>query len=215
MKIFIYSLSHPITNEIRYIGKTVNIKQRYKDHLYRFKKDRKSQWIKSLLRENLKPIMQVIEECSPDNWEEREKYWITQFDNLTNLTEGGGKHRMTEETKEKIRKAMLGKPKSEQTKEKLRLANLGKNNPSYGISRKCSEETKAKLRKAVISKYPPKVKKEQKKSCVINGIFYISVSEAARQLNLTKGNLSFRIRSKNYPNYIWKDEFINLPLSCQ
>ena len=33
MKTFIYSLTDPITNQIRYVGKTVNLEQRLYNHI--------------------------------------------------------------------------------------------------------------------------------------------------------------------------------------
>lgn len=74
----IYMLSDPITQEIRYVGKTNNIKRRYKAHHNpaRFKNTTKFDWIKSLRDKNLKAVLKVIEECSADVGKERERFWI-------------------------------------------------------------------------------------------------------------------------------------------
>ncbi len=122
---YIYTLSHPVTNEVRYIGKTINIKRRYKQHLYdKRTKSYKCSWIISLRDIGLKPIMNIIEECTDENWEDRERYWIKQYDNLTNTKEGGNggdnyKRYISEEAIEKIRQANLGKILSEDHKNKL------------------------------------------------------------------------------------------------
>jgi hypothetical protein len=61
---------------------------------------------------------------------------------LHNRTDGGdGSSGLirTEEHKSKIRKSLLGRPRSQETKEKLRKANLGK------IRNPCSQETKDKI----------------------------------------------------------------------
>lgn len=91
MKIYIYSLSDPNTNEIRYIGKTGNIKNRYNSHLSasRHLKTHLGSWIKSLLAKNILPIINIIEECTLDNWEKREIYHISQYTNLVNHSKGG------------------------------------------------------------------------------------------------------------------------------
>ena len=61
-----------------------------------------------------------------------------------NIANGGNAlGTMSEETKEKIREAHIGKPRSEETKEKLRKANLGK---------KLKEETKSKISKKLKEK---------------------------------------------------------------
>lgn len=121
--IYIYTLSHPLTNEVRYVGKTINLKRRYKQHLYDKRGKHKVNWIQSLKRDGLKPVLTVIEECT-ENWQEREKYWITQYDNLTNFLDGGGVDyvRVTsDETREKIRQANKGKSLSEEHKKKIQL----------------------------------------------------------------------------------------------
>lgn len=122
MKYYIYTLSHPITNEVRYVGKTINIKRRYKQHLYDKRGSYKSNWIQSLRTQNLKPILIILEECD-DNWQDREIYWISQFNNLTNFLSGGqNSYRppTSEETKEKIRQANKGKVLSEKHKQKIK-----------------------------------------------------------------------------------------------
>ena len=103
--IYIYKLIDPRNNEVRYIGKTTNIKRRYKQHLYDKRKSHKSSWVQSLRNEKLKPIIEILETCDNDNWKEREIYWIKQFDNLTNLKEGGGTDYIrttSNETKQKL-----------------------------------------------------------------------------------------------------------------
>ena len=126
---YIYALSHPITNEVRYIGKTINIKRRYKQHLYdKRTKSYKSSWIISLKSLGLKPIMTIIEECNDVNWEDREIYWIQQYENLTNTQKGGNggddyRRYIPEESIEKIRQANIGKVLSEEHKNKLSSKN--------------------------------------------------------------------------------------------
>lgn len=156
-KVYIYSLTDPITNKIRYIGKTVNPNQRYSGHLSN-SKQRKTYtncWIYSLIKKGLKPIMNIIEECDDSNWIEREQYHISIHENLTNLTLGGeGIHgfKATEETKQKMseahkgeKNAFYGKTHSEETRKKLSDINKtkntsGKNNYFYGKVH--SEETR-------------------------------------------------------------------------
>lgn len=95
---YIYYLSDPITNQVRYVGKANNIKKRLYCHLSKnnlIKPTHKNNWINSLLRENIKPLIEVIDEVPLSEWEFWEKYWISQFKtwdfDLTNKTDGGGK----------------------------------------------------------------------------------------------------------------------------
>lgn len=190
MKTFIYTLSHPITNEVRYVGKTTNIKRRYYDHVYRQSKTYKGNWINSLLKEGLKPVMNIIEECT-DNWSEREQYWITQFTNLTNGTSGGETFVMTEAVKEK-----------------LRLANTGKNNPNYGKT--ASEETKKKLSlvhkdKVISQEHKEKLRSAitTKRACLIDGKHYNSIREATIKLGLTWATIQYRLRNDKCTTYTY------------
>ena len=91
-KIFkIYALLEDET--VRYIGVTSReLKQRLYQHIWDGKNkigSHKIYWIKSLLNNNKKPSIKLIEECTEDNWQEREKYWISFYNNLTNTQKGG------------------------------------------------------------------------------------------------------------------------------
>lgn len=126
--IYIYKLIDPRNNEVRYIGKTINVKRRYKQHLYDKRKSHKSSWVQSLRNQKLKPIMEILEICD-DNWKEREIYWIEQFDNLTNLKEGGGTDYIrttSDETKEKIRLKHTGRKLSQTWKDNIRSSTKNK-----------------------------------------------------------------------------------------
>lgn len=92
--IYIYSLKDPETNEIRYVGKTTNINTRLKAHITRSRHNKyhSARWVQSVIKRGLRPIIELVEECTEENWVEREKFWIAyyreRFD-LTNLLEGG------------------------------------------------------------------------------------------------------------------------------
>lgn len=98
-KYFIYTLTDPISNNIRYIGLTKDLKDRYKRHLQKSylvkynKNTYKSNWIQSLLKKNFMPIMEILDEGTDKNICDLERYWIAQFKawgfKLTNLSEGG------------------------------------------------------------------------------------------------------------------------------
>jgi group I intron endonuclease len=95
-KVYIYTLEHPETGVIRYIGKTINPSHRLKSHLWTKNKSlrtKKSNWIQSLKVNGLKPIMRILDEVSESNWSDTEKYWIEQFRQwgfeLYNGNEGG------------------------------------------------------------------------------------------------------------------------------
>lgn len=95
MTVFIYTLEHPVTQEIRYVGKTKNPKMRFHNHCNKLhnEKSHKRNWINSLKEKNLKPIMKILDEVLETEWHYWEKFWIMQlkfwgFD-LVNHTSGG------------------------------------------------------------------------------------------------------------------------------
>jgi hypothetical protein len=119
MEVFIYKLIDPVTREIRYAGKTISIEKRIYSHVRDSKKaiTHTHRWIQSLIEKSLKPAIEIIEITDEINWPKREIYWIARLKveghRLTNHNAGGNgltRRLMTsEETREKLRKARLGK----------------------------------------------------------------------------------------------------------
>lgn len=126
---FIYCLKDPDTNEIRYIGKTNNLKQRFHNHKNKITGTHCSNWILKLKANGKVPIMELVEECSNDIWQEREIYWIAQYPNLTNHTIGGD--------------GCLGATHSLETRQKMSLSRAGKS--TYWSKNPLSDEHKNKI----------------------------------------------------------------------
>ena len=91
---------YKITNKINgnaYIGLSVDIKRRWKDHFQRYKDSSNKEYEKVLYKAFRKYGIEnfdfsVIEECSLEELRKKEKYWIAYFDtfhNGYNATEGG------------------------------------------------------------------------------------------------------------------------------
>ncbi|MFA6321800.1 MAG: GIY-YIG nuclease family protein [Candidatus Omnitrophota bacterium] len=137
-KVLIYTLSDPITGDIRYVGKTVcDLIDRLYLHLYFAKKGNKTHrcnWIRSLLRFDIIPLIEEIERIDLNgDWASRERYWIKYYKlkgfKLTNATDGGeGCHGIIhdEEFRNKISFAHKGKVISDEQKAKQSLAMKGK-----------------------------------------------------------------------------------------
>lgn len=89
-KTFIYGLKEP-DGEIRYVGKADDVKRRLRQHKSnaRLEKSHKVNWIKSCLNRNVEIVLVILEEVEYSLWEEREVYWISQFNDLTNHDKGG------------------------------------------------------------------------------------------------------------------------------
>jgi hypothetical protein len=78
---FIYKLIDPNTNEVKYIGKSDHPRKRLDYHLRTSidTSEIKKCWINSLLRNSQKPLMEIIEEVSYNEWMEKEEYWIRHY----------------------------------------------------------------------------------------------------------------------------------------
>lgn len=176
MKIYIYLLKDPITNKIRYIGKTKNLKTRLSSHIsYAKNKKRKSRkvsdWILKLSKNNLKPIIEVIEISNDKNWQKREIYWIKYYRNLNcdlcNLTDGGDGNNNYKYSKE--------------LKEVRRKARLGYKTPKY-VKDKISKSLRKKI------------------YCITDDIYYNSITEAAEILGVTKSTFHRKLHKKQLIN---------------
>lgn len=188
MIFYIYGLIDPITKELRYIGRTSNHKERLRNHMSPYKlrtfNSHKNSWIKSLIKNNERPIMYIIEE--QDSFErsvDAEKFFIEYFRsigcNLTNATDGGvgtvgikrseetkkrislaglgRKH--TKETKKRISEKLLGIKKSEAFKQNLREINTGKKMSAEAILRMSESQKGKKISQKSIEKQQATFKK--------------------------------------------------------
>jgi hypothetical protein len=90
---YIYALLDPRDNEVRYIGKTINPTKRLSEHLADSKREYnyRSMWIKSLLKENLKPLIKFLKVCPLSDFVKYETEYIKLYknDKLTNSDETG------------------------------------------------------------------------------------------------------------------------------
>jgi hypothetical protein len=117
MTYYIYALIDPTDGRVRYIGKTNNLKNRLKEHIGSSKKKGfwtpKNQWIKSLLDNNLTPIISPIFETTKEEVNKYEIEYIKRYreleSDLTNTADGGDGYDWT------------GRKHSDDTIERLKL----------------------------------------------------------------------------------------------
>lgn len=131
----IYGLVDPRDAELRYVGKTVDIKERLYKHAYRARRGCKlhlRQWLRVLLAEQLSPVVVVLDEIELAEANAAERRWIAFMRelgcDLTNLTPGGDGQspgfKMSEEAKRKLSFAGKGRPHSAEHKARI-AAKLG------------------------------------------------------------------------------------------
>jgi hypothetical protein len=215
-KVYIYGLVDGLKNELKYIGKSVEPKTRYRKHLQESvkKKSYKDNWIQSLLNNNNKPELLIIDEVDEDNWVFWEKHYISYYKyigcKLTNITEGGedppnhtGRKRTTDEI-ERISNSNKGKKRSLETRINISLAKKGKPIPhlNNGKERSLSHRNNLSLSlkgrtspnkgKKFSNEYKEKLSKSStsKKSVIqmsLNGEFikiWESIAEAQKKLKI-------------------------------
>lgn len=154
---YIYALLEPSDEFIpRYIGKSVDPKNRFAAHCKDFKegKTHKERWIRNLHNNGLKPKLKIIAQVESKDWQYWEIFYIDAFlkagFNLTNETDGGdGNHNMSDIVKAKISKSVKGFRHSDETKEKISRIQKekyasGERKPAL-LGTTASEETKKKM----------------------------------------------------------------------
>jgi group I intron endonuclease len=160
---FIYTLKDPITNEIKYVGKSDNPESRLVEHIRKSKysKTYKNNWIISLLKKDLKPILEILDIVDIDNWSFWEKYWISQFRTwgfkLTNISDGGDGGNFGPECNKKISLKLKNRVFSEDTIKKMKLS---------AKLRKITDEGRKKLSLSRMGSKNSMFGKKQSKFCI-------------------------------------------------
>ncbi len=75
-KMYIYGLLDPTVSQIRYIGYTDDVNERYPAHLADASNCRKARWIRSLDAVGLKPLLVILETVRRGSEDECETKWI-------------------------------------------------------------------------------------------------------------------------------------------
>ena len=151
---YIYSLSDPITNEIRYVGKTRNPEERFKNHCNPLhnRKSHKRNWVNKLRRKGVKPVFEILDIVDDKDWIFWEQYWVWQCKawgfNLVNHTMGG--EGLTMKNKTSFKKGNkpwnTGKGNTERCITCGKQFNTSKSSVKQGI-KNCSKECARRYRK--------------------------------------------------------------------
>jgi hypothetical protein len=135
----IYGLVDPETREVRYVGKTTDLRRRLYDHLRATDESYRGRWIRSLLAKGVTPATVILADVPDDDWQQAERDWIAHFETggarLTNGSDGGrggsrpGHHMSPEANARRIaavRAAVCGREVSQQTRAKMAAAKRGR-----------------------------------------------------------------------------------------
>lgn len=164
----IYKILSP-TGKI-YIGQSVNLIHRTRRYSYNgcHAQPRIDNSIKKYGWDKHK--LEIIEECSIEQLNEREIYWGTFYDvlgkNGLNCIVGKGRGIVSEETKQKISKGNLGKEKTQQHRDKISKSRKGM---TFTQQHK-DNMSNSRVKYSVL--------------CIENNTIYSSVNQASKDLNI-------------------------------
>jgi hypothetical protein len=200
----IYTLSNPLTDEIRYVGITAGtLNHRLAQHICETRNNKRTCWIKNLKNNNLLPKIELLDIVSKNEWANEEKFYISYFRyiglRLINMTEGGDRIEMTPEIRNKIRIKRLNYKCSDETKNKIRIANLEGRCGTKGVKQTPQHiEKRASAKRGVKWNMESRLKLSRsthKKPILqydLNGIFineFESITKCCEINNWSKGNI--------------------------
>lgn len=188
----IYKIENLVNHKV-YIGQSVDIKNRLRHHKQMLKNNKhfcshlQKSWNKY---GNDCFSFSVLEECLKEDLDTKEEYWLSFYggykSSQTYNQRGAGQesHSVSDETKEKLRKANLGKKATKRTKKKQSEALKG--HPYWG--RKWTDEEKERF-------------SQSKKGTINNGIRNFDRSNPVYRQNLSN-SLKGKKKTKEHAKHI-------------
>lgn len=160
---YIYLIRNLVNHKV-YVGQTCNPSRRRSGHFSNTKKQIDHPFYRSIQKHGVENFsFEVIEECSDDQIDDREIYWITYYDSCNrefgyNIEPGG--RGITNKTRKKLSDVLKGN--------------------KYCVGRAATQETREKLKKCwriVIEKrLGTREEKIEKRTCLCGNIFEILVT---------------------------------------
>lgn len=179
----IYRIAHKL-NGMCYCGQSVDMIQRWRQHTT----PNKSCIGQAIAAEPDQFTFEILEECSKEELNSREKHWI-EFYNCVhplgyNKTSGGSSStEMSEDTKQKIAEKKKGKkrsPFSDETKQKMSEATKNRPPMSEATRLKKSESAKGKIRGPQSDEHKQKIS-ESRKGKILSDEQKKNISDAAKK----------------------------------
>lgn len=182
----VYLITNAITGA-KYVGQSTNIERRIIEHKTpnSSKSTKSKRFIDDIERFGISNFrFDILEECSPDQLLERERYWIAKLQPEYNTV---GKP-VSSETAEKIRKSCKAywSTLSDEQKQKIISRNLKGPRPGHIVSAETRRKIRARL--TGTSKFAVRV--------VETGAVYRSAEECAKALGCTRGSVYNQLQGR-------------------
>jgi group I intron endonuclease len=183
----IYAIYNKETSKY-YIGQTIKeLNKRWQEHLYEARRMKDAPLYRSIRKYGTDKFkIRVIEECLIDILDERETYWISEYnsynDGYNQTTGAGGQYRISDEVKDKISTTMTGVEKSPEHIESIRKG-LRRNGVGFTI-RGDGKHSRVKVKTINVD--------------TLEETYYDSITECAESLGIAVSNLH------NYIKHGWK-----------
>ena len=193
----VYKITNNVNGKV-YIGQSINIKNRWKDHIYALNRNDSSCTLLQRAWNKYKQnnfCFEILELCSEEELDDVEIKYIELYDSINNgynIEKGGNENkRLSEETRQKLsasakerlsdptKNPMYDKHHTDETKVKISASKKG---------RPLSEETKKKLSEVRIG-HPGYNKNLMPVYCVELDRIFVCASEAAKILNIDGTNI--------------------------
>lgn len=166
----VYRIVNDINCKI-YIGSSIHVNKRLEEHRSTLKNNchhnihLQRAWNKYGEENFSFEILEIIED-DVDMLRQKEQYWMDYYKsynnnlgyNISHYATGSGGYEVSDETKEKIRQAAIGRKASEATKQKLSEQRTGELNSFYGKHH--TDEAKRKMSEAKIGAIPTEAQLE-------------------------------------------------------
>jgi hypothetical protein len=221
---YIYALLDPLTEEVRYIGKTVKPKTRLYSHLIESKNlklsNHRLNWIRKLTSNNYKPIFKILKICKLSEFEFYEESFIKKYDfniltnsDRTGQGNKGRKRSIIDKQSVKLSKIVFmyninGEliKKFKSVRDAARSLNISHSNISKCCNGKFKHTSGFIFRYELCNVLPIKEPNAVKKSVIEldsnNNIInkWESIMECSRQTGIDNGNIS-KVCNKIRPHY--------------
>jgi len=204
--VFIYGLIDPFTFKVRYIGKTINLKQRFDRQMNECSNTHRCHWIQSLRKKGKKPTQVVLQQLNDDeDWQAAEIKWIAIAKkygwDLVNGTDGGdGVLNVSGEGRARMLAAWKGRKHKPETLLKLSESSKGRVKPE-----KAKDIVSQKMKGRKIEwadKLQVKLRKfdDEKLKAVLSDLETMQVAEVAKKYGVHRTTIT-KIKRGTYKTF--------------